>query len=65
MTTPRPVSLLGPGPGLITGLPSAPRGLEAVITSTRFITLAWEAPGPDTGAVTGYSVYYQQEGSER
>ena len=31
----------------------------------RFITLAWESP-PDThGAVTGYSVFYKQEDSER
>ena len=65
VTTPRPVSLLGRSSGLTSGRPGAPRGLEAVITSTRFITLAWEAPSSDTTDITGYSVYYQQQGSER
>ena len=63
MTSPRPVSLLGRVSGL-GGLPGPPTSLEAVITSTRFITLAWQPP--ETAAtITGYSVYYQQQGSER
>ena len=64
VTTPRPLSLLGRASGL-SGLPGPPQGLEAVITSTRFMTLAWEAPTKDTVTITGYSVYYQQQGSER
>ena len=72
MSSPRPVSMLGPGPGLVSlssvagrAVPGPPTNLEAVITSTRFITLAWEPPSSNTAAITGYSVYYQQEGSER
>ena len=67
VTTPRPISLFGRSTGLsgLSGLPGPPLGLEAVITSTRFMTLAWEAPTQDTATITGYSVYYQQQGSER
>ena len=69
MTTSKPLSLLGSAvPGLqsmLSSLPSAPSNLEAVITSTRFITLAWEQPSANADSITGYSIFYQQEGSER
>ena len=70
----------GPGV-LLHSVPSSPSSLQAVITSTRyhqlhsavlkftvfcrFVTLAWEAPSSPNGPITGYSVFYQQEGSER
>ena len=33
--------------------------------STRFLTLSWEAPDSTDNDITGYSVFYQEEGSER
>ena len=32
------------GSGLLSGVPGAPTNLQAVITSTRFMTLSWEPP---------------------
>jgi len=63
--TTRPLSLLGSG--LLAGVPGPPANLQAVITSTRFITLAWEPPVTVTqgSPITGYSVFYQQQDSER
>ena len=66
ITTTRPLTLLGSN--LLPAhhsVPSAPSNLEAVITSTRFITLSWDQPTSNNLHITGYSVYYQQEGSER
>jgi neogenin len=48
-----------------TDLPSAPRELKAVIVSARFVTLSWNPPEKVNGHVLTYSVFYQQEGSER
>ncbi len=46
-------------------LPSAPRDVEALIVSSRFVTLRWKEPVRTNGPVIGYSVFYRQEGSER
>ena len=46
-------------------LPSAPRDVEALIVSSRFVTLRWKEPASPNGDVIGYSVLYRQEGSER
>jgi neogenin len=48
-----------------TDLPSAPRELKAVIVSARFVTLSWNPPEKVNGQILTYSVFYQQEGSER
>ena len=66
ITTTRPLTLLGSNllPALHS-VPSAPSNLQAVITSTRFITLSWDPPANNNLQITGYSAYYQQEGSER
>lgn len=45
--------------------PSAPRDVEALIVSSRFVTLRWKEPIRTNGPVIGYSVFYRQEGSER
>ena len=42
-----------------------PTDVRAMIVSTRFITLAWDQPESNNLHITGYSVFYQQEGSER
>lgn len=65
VTTTRPLSLLGGSSVVLQSVPAAPTNLEAVITSTRFITLAWEPPSSTNGPITGYSIFYQQDGSER
>jgi hypothetical protein len=71
VTTPRPtLSLLGGGTGgsssvVLQGVPGPPTNLQAVITSTRFVTLTWEPPTSPGSQITGYSVFYQQEGSVR
>ena len=54
----------GGGGGSGSGVPGPPANLQAVITSTRFVTLSWEPPSSPT-PITGYSVFYQQEGSVR
>lgn len=46
-------------------VPSAPRHLQAIIASNRFITLAWHEPERNNDHIVGYSVYYRQEGSLR
>lgn len=48
-----------------TGTPSAPRDVEALIVSSRFVTLRWKEPIKTSGVIVGYSVFYRQEGSER
>ena len=48
-----------------TGTPSAPREVEALIVSSRFITLRWKEPAKTNGHIIGYSVFYRQDGSER
>ncbi|XP_071534038.1 neogenin isoform X3 [Panulirus ornatus] len=46
-------------------VPSAPRHLQAIIASNRFITLAWHEPEENNDHIVGYSVFYRQEGSPR
>ena len=46
-------------------VPSAPRDVEAVIVSSRFVTLRWKEPLHSHGSVVGYSVLYRQDGSDR
>lgn len=46
-------------------LPSAPRDVEALIVSSRFVTLRWKEPVRTSGQIIGYSIFYRQEGSER
>ena len=46
-------------------LPSAPRDVEPLTVSSRFITLRWKEPADANGDIIGYSVLYRQEGSER
>jgi neogenin len=48
-----------------TSLPSAPRDVEALIVSSRFVTLRWKEPVRTNGQIIGYSIFYRQEGSER
>ncbi|XP_045125604.1 neogenin-like isoform X4 [Portunus trituberculatus] len=45
--------------------PSAPRLLQAIIASNRFITLAWHEPEFNNDHIVGYSVFYRQEDSLR
>ncbi|XP_046478869.1 neogenin isoform X1 [Neodiprion pinetum] len=45
--------------------PSAPRDLNAVLISTRFVTLRWREPENINGDIQTYHVYYKQEGSPR
>ncbi|KAK2725812.1 neogenin-like isoform X1 [Artemia franciscana] len=45
--------------------PSAPRNLEAVIVSSRFVTLQWKEPAKTNGEILAYTVYYKQEDSGR
>ncbi|XP_050527006.1 neogenin isoform X2 [Daktulosphaira vitifoliae] len=46
-------------------LPSAPRSLEVKSVSTRFATLTWTNPIKSNGDILTYTVFYQQEGSDR
>ena len=45
--------------------PSAPANVDAVIVSTRFVTLSWDRPDSTNGDVEGYSVFYKEAGSDR
>ncbi|XP_063237445.1 neogenin isoform X2 [Bacillus rossius redtenbacheri] len=45
-------------------VPSAPRQLEAVVVSTRFVTLRWQPPAHPRGLTT-YSVFHRQDRSDR
>ena len=45
--------------------PSAPSNVDAVIVSTRFVTLSWDRPDSTNGDVEGYSVFYKEAGSDR
>lgn len=47
------------------GTPSEPRDLEAVIVTTRFVTLRWKEPEEKNGDIETYSVFYRQDGSQR
>ncbi|XP_044744590.1 neogenin isoform X2 [Coccinella septempunctata] len=42
-----------------------PQDLKAPVIKARFIILSWKPPTVNSESVEGYSVYYQQEGSER
>ena len=46
-------------------VPSSPGEVSAVVVSTRFITLSWAPPTVTNGPIQGYSVFYNQRGSER
>ena len=50
---------------LLQNTPSAPSNVEAVIVSTRFVTLSWDRPDSTNGDVEGYSVFYKEAGSDR
>ena len=45
--------------------PSPPLDFTAAIVSTRFITLSWSPPQMSKEPITGYSIFYRQEGSDR
>jgi neogenin len=55
----------GNNDGSTSSLPSAPRDVEALIVSSRFVTLRWKEPVRTNGQIIGYSIFYRQEGSER
>ncbi|KAF0313218.1 Neogenin [Amphibalanus amphitrite] len=44
---------------------SAPRGFNASSVGSREVTLVWREPLSSSGAVTGYSVVYREQGSDR
>lgn len=52
-------------PVRLPGAPSEPRDLEAVIVTTRFVTLRWKEPEDKNGDIDTYSVFYRQDGSQR
>ncbi|XP_026287667.1 netrin receptor DCC isoform X2 [Frankliniella occidentalis] len=52
-------------PMRLPGTPSEPRDLEAVIVTTRFVTLRWKEPEEKNGDIDTYSVFYRQDGSQR
>eukprot|EP00063_Salmo_salar_P057063 XP_014031898.1 PREDICTED: neogenin-like [Salmo salar] len=45
--------------------PSAPRDVVASLVSTRFIKLTWRPPAEPNGEDLTYSVYFNQEGTNR
>ena len=45
--------------------PGAPTAVQALIVSTRFITLAWDKPDANAEGIVGYSVFYKQQESDR
>jgi hypothetical protein len=47
------------------GGPSAPREVAAVVVSTRFVTLTWQAPILANGNIIAYAIYYKEIGSDR
>ncbi|XP_050425598.1 neogenin isoform X2 [Adelges cooleyi] len=47
-------------------LPSAPRSLQALVVSSRLVTLSWINPlKSNSDDILTYTVFYQQEGSDR
>uniref|UniRef100_A0A182J115 Neogenin n=1 Tax=Anopheles atroparvus TaxID=41427 RepID=A0A182J115_ANOAO len=46
-------------------LPGPPRGLQAQIVKSRFITLSWLEPAKNPDEVISYSVYYRMHTSDR
>lgn len=46
-------------------LPTPPRGLEARSVSSRLATLSWINPLNSNGEILTYTIFYQQEGSDR
>lgn len=45
--------------------PGAPKDLKAPVVEARFVVLSWKPPPRNSEDIVAYSVYYQQEGSER
>ncbi|XP_069703629.1 neogenin isoform X2 [Periplaneta americana] len=62
--TPPPPTVASLSPGDME-LPSAPRGLKAVIVSTRFVTLSWSPPENSKGENLTFSVFFRQKDSQR
>lgn len=50
---------------LLDVLPGPPRDLKAPLVEARFVVLSWKPPIVNGEDIKTYSVYYQQEGSER
>lgn len=50
---------------LLDVLPGPPRDLKAPVVEARFVVLSWKPPVVNSEDIITYSVYYQQEGSER
>ncbi|XP_060844411.1 neogenin isoform X2 [Rhopalosiphum padi] len=46
-------------------LPSSPRALEASLVSSRLATLTWINPLKTNGEILTYTIFYQEEGSDR
>ncbi|XP_035794754.1 neogenin-like isoform X2 [Anopheles albimanus] len=46
-------------------LPGPPRGLQAQIVQSRFITLSWLEPAKNPDEVISYSIYYRMHTSDR
>ncbi|KAF0761702.1 neogenin isoform X1 [Aphis craccivora] len=46
-------------------LPSSPRALEASFVSSRLATLTWINPLKTNGEILTYTIFYQEEGSDR
>ncbi|KAL3287322.1 hypothetical protein HHI36_001797 [Cryptolaemus montrouzieri] len=42
-----------------------PQDIKAPVIKARFIILSWKPPSINSEAIEGYSIYYQQDGSER
>ena len=45
--------------------PSAPLDLKAALKGSRFVTLSWSPPKVSKEPINGYSIFYQQVGSNR
>lgn len=50
---------------LLDVLPGPPRDLKAPLVEARFVVLSWKPPVVNGEDIKTYSVYYQQEGSDR
>uniref|UniRef100_T1J0I1 Neogenin n=1 Tax=Strigamia maritima TaxID=126957 RepID=T1J0I1_STRMM len=64
LTTPNMAATLDGFPESKDG-PDAPQGLNALIVSTRFVTLSWKKPENENGKIIAYSIYYRPENSQR
>ena len=59
------LSQLGQFSTLSSNTPSAPLDLKAAIVATRFVSLSWSPPQISKEPINGYSIFYNQEGSDR